>query len=123
LAPTLLFKRQNGKNPGKMFDVKKKHALPIVVVLIALFVMGPPVAFSNKLPTVCNIFSQKAAEKGGSCGHRAILSNMQDKSVEIEAVLFFPVDFAFRHSGILPSQPLPASVPSGNEDRPNPLRC
>ena len=62
-----------------MLNHYKTHIFIVSVTLMILFVVGPPVAMASRLPTVCNLFSQKTTEKAGPCGHRAIFSKIQDK--------------------------------------------
>ena len=64
----------------------KTHIIIVSLVLMILFVVGPPAAMASKLPTVCNIFSQKTTEKSEPCGHRAMFSKIQDKAFEVGAV-------------------------------------
>lgn len=52
----------------------KPYKLIILMVLIAAFLVGPPLAFASKLPTVCNIFQGKKGAKSGSCGHNVTFS-------------------------------------------------
>ncbi len=101
----------------------RTHIFIVSVALMILFVVGPPAAFAGKLPTVCNIFSPKGAEKTGQCGHRAIFSKIQDKSFEVGAVLFFNVDF--ETSDFLPIHDnlLSVSFPFGGNPQSSPLRC
>ena len=101
----------------------KTYIFIISVALMVLFVIGPPAAFASKLPTVCNIFSQKTTEKAGSCGHRAMFSKIQDKSFEVGAVLFFNVDLETSHFLIIQSNPLSVSFPFASNPQSNPLRC
>ena len=101
----------------------KTHFIIISVMLMILFVVGPPAAMASKLPTVCNIFSQKTTEKAGPCGHRAIFSKVQDKSFQVEAVLSFDVDFETSHFLIIQSNPLSVSFPFGSNPQSSPLRC
>jgi hypothetical protein len=101
----------------------KPHIFIVSVALMILFVVGPPAAFASKLPTVCNIFSQKTTEKASPCGHRTIFSKIQDKAFEVGVVLFFNVDF--ETSDFLPihSDPLSVSFPFGSNPQSSPLRC
>ena len=101
----------------------KTHLIIVSVMLMILFVVGPPTAMASNLPTVCNIFSQKKSEKAGPCGHRAIFSKIQDKSFQVEAVLSFDVDFETSHFLIIQSNPLSVSFPFGSNPQSSPLRC
>ena len=47
----------------------KTHIFIISVVLMIVFLVGPPAAFASKLPKACNIFQEKKAAKLGPCGH------------------------------------------------------
>jgi len=101
----------------------KTHILIVSIVLMILFVLGPPAAMASNLPTVCNIFSQKPTEKAGPCGHRAIFSKMQDKSFEVGAVLIPSVDFEISHFLIIQSNPLSVSFSFESNPQSSPLRC
>ena len=52
-----------------MSDRCKTHVFIISVVLMIVFLVGPPAAFASKLPKACNIFQEKKAVKLGVCGH------------------------------------------------------
>jgi len=101
----------------------KTHIFIVSVALMILFVVGPPASFASKLPTVCNIFSQKTTEKASPCGHRAIFSKIQDKSPEAEAVLFFNVDLETSRLLMTQSNSLLVSFPFETDSQSNPLRC
>jgi hypothetical protein len=101
----------------------RTHIFIISVALMIIFVVGPPAAFASRLPTVCNLFSQKTTEKAGPCGHRAIFSKIQDKSFEAGAVLIPGVDFETSHFLIVQSNPLSVSFPFGSNPQSSPLRC
>jgi hypothetical protein len=101
----------------------KTHIFIVSVALMILFVVGPPAAFASKLPTVCNIFSPKGAEKAGQCGHRAIFLKIQDTSFEVEAVLFFNVNFETSDFFPIHNNPLSPSFPFGSNPQFSPLRC
>ena len=101
----------------------KTHIFIVSVALMFVFLVGPPAAFASKLPTVCNIFSKKALDKAGPCGHRAMFSKIQDKSFDAQAVLFFNLDFETSHFLIIQSNPLSVSFPFGSNAQSNPLRC
>ena len=101
----------------------RKHILFVSVVLMILFVVGPPVAMASNLPTVCNIFSQKKSEKAEPCGHRAIFSKSQDKAFQVEAVLSFDVDFENGNFLIIQSNPLSVTLAFESNPQSTPLRC
>ena len=101
----------------------KTHIIIVSVVLMILFVVGPPAALASRLPTVCNLFSQKTTEKAGPCGHRAIFSKIQDRSFEVGAVLVPGVGFEAGHFLIIRSNPLSVSFPFGTNSQSSPLRC
>lgn len=42
----------------------------VAALIITAFLVGPPLAFAIKLPTICNIFQEKKAAKLGTCGHQ-----------------------------------------------------
>jgi len=46
----------------------KTHIFIISVVLMIVFLVGPPAAYASKLPKACNIFQEKKAAKLGPCG-------------------------------------------------------
>ena len=48
----------------------KPYSLIVLGMLLAAFLLNPPVAFATKLPTACNIFQEKKAAKLGTCGHQ-----------------------------------------------------
>jgi hypothetical protein len=54
---------------GKMSGRCKTHIFIISVVLMIVFLVGPPAAYAGKLPKACNIFQEKKAAKLGPCGH------------------------------------------------------
>jgi hypothetical protein len=101
----------------------KTHIIIVSVVLMILFVVGPPAAMASNLPTVCNIFSHKTTGKAEPCGHRAIFSKVQEKSFQAEAVLSFDVDFEPGHFLIIQSNPLSVSFSLGSDTQFSPLRC
>ena len=55
----------------------KPYLLILVGILMAAFLLNPPVAFAAKLSTACNVFDKKQIEKSGPCGHQALLSKCQ----------------------------------------------
>jgi len=93
-----------------------------VAALVIIYLIGPPLAIAGNLPTVCNIF-HKTVDKAGPCGHRAMISKIQDKSFEVGAVLIPGVDFETTHFLIIRSNPLSDSFPFGSNPRSSPLRC
>jgi len=95
----------------------------ILAILLFSLVLGPPLARAKNLPTVCNIFDKKVTDKASPCGHRAMLSNTQDRSFELEAVLFFNVDLETSHFQIIRNAPLSVSISFENNNQSNPLRC
>jgi len=101
----------------------KTYIFILSVALLALFVVGPPAAMASRLPTVCNIFSQKMTEKAKSCGNRAIFLKVQDKSLQVEAVLSFDANFETGNFLTIQTGPLSVSFPLGNNSQFNPLRC
>jgi hypothetical protein len=53
----------------KMSGSLKPYLTALILILLAAFLAGPPLAFATKLPTACNIFQEKKAAKLGPCGH------------------------------------------------------
>jgi hypothetical protein len=106
-----------------MTNLLKKLTFIMVTALLIAFLLGPPLSFASKLPTVCNIFHKKMTDKAGPCGHRAMFSKIQDKSFEIQAVLFFNVDSETSHFLIIQNNPSSFSFPFGSNAQSNPLRC
>ena len=101
----------------------KPYLTVLIILLLAALVTGPPAAFASKLPTVCNIFDKKTADKAGSCGHRAIFTKTQDKFPVVEAALISLLNFEPRHFLIIQNNPLSVSSPFGSKAQFNPLRC
>ena len=101
----------------------KTYIFIVSVALVTLFVVGPPAGFASRLPTVCNIFSQKMAEKGKSCGSRAIFLRAQDKSLQVEAVPSLNMDFDAGKFFRIQTTPLSVSFPLADNPQFNPLRC
>lgn len=101
-----------------------KTYVPIILtaVVIALL-MGPPLAFASKLPTICNIFYKNQMDKSGHCGQQTVFSKIQDKSFELGAVLFSHVIFETSHFLIIQNNPSSFSFPFGSNAQSNPLRC
>jgi len=94
-----------------------------VTAVVITLLLGPPLAIAGNLPRVCNIFDKKTTDKAGHCGHRAIFSQIQDKSFQVGAVLIPGVDFETSHFLIIRSNPLSDSFPFGSNPRSSPLRC
>jgi len=101
----------------------RPHVFFILITLLIALLIGPPLSIAKNLPTVCNIFDKKTADKAGPCGHGAMFSKMQNNSFEVGAVLFFNVDFEFSHSLIIPNNPTSVSFPVGSNTQSTPLRC
>ena len=95
----------------------------ILTTLLIALLIGPPLSIAKNLPTTCNIFDKKTADKAGPCGHRATFSKMQNNSFEVGAVLFLNVDLETSHFFISQSSPISVSFPFGNYAQSNPLRC
>ena len=70
-----------------MLGRSKPYLLIVLGMLLAAFLLNPPVAFATKLPTACNIFHEKQINKSGPCGHQALLS--KDKSLEMAVFSVF----------------------------------
>ena len=101
----------------------KPYVFFILVALVITLLVGPPLSIAKNLPTVCNIFDKKMADKAGSCGHRAMFSKFQDKSFEVEAVLPSNVDLETSHFSIIQINPLSVSISFASNTQSNPLRC
>jgi hypothetical protein len=72
-------KGANGKMSGRV----KPYLLMLCAVLMAAFLLNPPVAFATKLPTVCNIFHDKKTAKSGPCGHQVTFSKDKFQGAEM----------------------------------------
>jgi len=91
-------------------------------VLIAILV-GPPLAFTANLPTVCNIFHKKHdTEKSGHCGSKTLLSKLQAKSFEGGIVHVFSTGLGIG-SAVSQDNHSPSLLPSPTFPQFNPLRC
>jgi hypothetical protein len=106
-----------------MTNPLKKLILIMVTALLIAFLLGPPLSFASKLPTVCNIFHKKMTDKAGPCGHRAMISKIQDKSLEVGVVLFSTVDLETSYSTVVQNYNPPPFLLSGSLPQSNPLRC
>ncbi len=95
----------------------------ILTTLLVALLVGPPLSIAKNLPTVCNIFDKKTGHKVGPCGHPTLFSKNQDKSVEVEAVLFFNVDLETTYFGVVQNNPTSVSFPLASNIQSNPLRC
>ena len=69
----------------------KPYSLILLGMLLAAFLLNPPVAFANKLPTACNIFDKTQIEKSGPCGPQALFPN--DKTFGNEVLFSSGADF------------------------------
>ncbi len=101
----------------------KPYFLIIAVSLAFALFFGPPFAIAKNLPTICNLFSKKMGDKTGSCGHRSMISKIQDKSFQVEAFLFFNVGLQTTDSYIISSSLTSFSFSLGSHTLFNPLRC
>lgn len=101
----------------------KAYMLIILATLIVAFLLSPPLAFASKLPTTCNIFHKKTADKAGPCGHWVTFSKMQDKSFEVEAVHFANAGLLSNHFTAVPSSYAVRFLEIADLPRSNPLRC
>lgn len=99
----------------------RPYSLIFLGMLLAAFLLNPPVAFATKLPTVCNIFHEKEINKSGSCGHQALLS--KDKSLEMAVFSVFRADMEISElPTAFQNHPISFTFPSTFADPP-PLRC
>jgi len=101
----------------------KKAAFIVLTLLILTLVSGPPLSYASKLPTVCNIFDKKTADKAGPCGHRSMVSKFQDKSFELEAILYPSADLEISHPVIVQNANPSSLLLAGSVMHFNPLRC
>ena len=101
----------------------RPYFFSILAILLISLLLGPPLAKAKNLPTLCNIFDKKVTEKASPCGHRAMLSKVQDRSFDLGAVHFFNVDLETNHFLIIQSNPLSVSISFGNNNQYDPLRC
>jgi len=91
-------------------------------VLITILV-GPPLAFTVNLPTVCNIFHKKHnADKPGHCGAQTLLSKLQAKSFEGGIVHVFSTGSGMG-SSVSQDNHSPSLFPSTTSPQFTPLRC
>jgi hypothetical protein len=101
----------------------RPYFFSILAILLISLLLGPPLAKAKNLPTLCNIFDKKVTEKASPCGHRAMLSKVQDRSFDLGAVLFFNVDLKTINFQIIENSTLSVSISVGNNIQSNPLRC
>jgi hypothetical protein len=99
----------------------KPYGLIVLGMLLAAFLLNPPVALATKLPKACNVFHPQQINKTGPCGHQALFS--KDKTHEIGIFPIFPSGLEIIDSKTdvinLPLSPvLPAIFPDSL-----PLRC
>jgi hypothetical protein len=100
----------------------KPYSLILLGMLLAAFLLNPPVAFANKLPTVCNIFDKTQIEKSGPCGQQVLLSN--DKTFGNEVLFSSSADFGTSDCQLFPINFSSLSVPFAIIPKPAaPLRC
>jgi hypothetical protein len=101
----------------------KKLSFIIITALLIAFLLGPPLSFASKLPTVCNVFHKRSVDKAGTCGHRTTLSKVQDKSFEVEVVHFANMGISTNHFTATSSR-CPTCLPEiADLLQSNPLRC
>jgi hypothetical protein len=77
----------------------KPYSLIVLGMLLAAFLLNPPVAFATKLPTACNVFNKKQIEKSGPCKHFVIFS--KDKCYENGLALVSDMSPGITHPGIV----------------------
>jgi len=100
----------------------KPYLLIILGMLIVGLLLGPPLAFASKLPTVCNIF-QKSVDKAGECKQRAMVSKAQDKSFEFDSAHFASLDSAIFSFATAPEDRPSFFQIKADLSQSNPLRC
>jgi len=100
----------------------KPYSLIVLGMLLAAFLLNPPVAFATKLPTACNVFNKKQIEKSGPCGHQALFSN--NKSFGNEVLFSSGVEFGNGDCLLFQNIFPPLSAPSVTSSKSAaPLRC
>ena len=100
----------------------KPYLFILLGILLAAFILNPPVAFATKLPTACNIFNKTQIEKSGPCGHQALFSN--DKSFGNEVLFSSSADFGISDCLLFQINFSSLSAPSVTIPKPTaPLRC
>ena len=100
----------------------KPYLFILLGILLAAFILNPPVAFATKLPTACNIFNKTQIEKSGPCGHQALFP--KDKPFGNEVLFSSSADFGI--SDCLLFQNIFSSVSAPSVTIPKsaaPLRC
>jgi hypothetical protein len=106
-----------------MYSGFKKAAFIVLPLLAFMLILGPPLSYASKLPTVCNIFDKKTADKAGHCKHRSMVSKFQDKSFGLEAIFCPRVDLEINHPIIVEPISPSSLLPSASVMQSNPLRC
>ena len=100
----------------------KTHIFIISVVLMIVFLVGPPAAFASKLPKACNIFQEKKAAKLGPCGHDVTFT--KDRLFFGETPVFNETDSgSFEIAFVLRNSQLSFFSPSVIVLNSAPLRC
>ena len=101
----------------------KTYVLSILTAVVIALLMGPPLAFASKLPTICNIFYKNQMDKSRHCGQQSVFSKIQDKSFEFGAVFVSNTDLEIHHF-LVPQTIYPTCFLSiGDFFQSNPLRC
>ena len=101
----------------------QKLTFIMITALVVAFLLGPPLSLASKLPTVCNIFAKKSVDKACPCGHKAMFSKNQEKSFEVEGILFSSAGFKTSPFAIVQGHHPSFFLPFGSNAQTNPLRC
>jgi hypothetical protein len=93
----------------------------IFVTLVLVSLLGPPLAYSARLSTSCNIFCPKQIEKQGPCGNQALISKekpMESEIVFVSASRLEEGRFLLEVKNLVPISWTSLDPPNGT-----PLRC
>jgi len=85
----------------KMSGSLKPYLTVLILILLAALLVGPPVAFAGKLPTVCNLFLNKSIQKNGPCGNPGAISHSQESLHEEQSLLTSIAGSGADHCSIL----------------------
>lgn len=55
----------------------------VLAIIVAIIVLGPPLACASKLPTACNLFHQMELPKPGSCKYKIVSSDQRTLETEM----------------------------------------
>ncbi len=119
----MLLLDQELKRLSAMLPHLRPHIFSIVLILVAALLLTPPLSMAKNLPTACNFFNKKTTEKPGSCGHRAMVSKIQDKGFELEAISPGQLDLGPGQFIFFPTIPSSFTCFLEGIALSNPLRC